>query len=139
MLSVNIDLFQYRDVPDEQQLALIRFALRDGDILWIRADTGAGKTTLLKILAGVLPTFEPCEYKGQVLLDGEILDVERAKKLVSFCFQLPEYQFLFDSVQRQFHTKSSDADGNHFLQMLCHRLGIAQLLKASVRDICRPT
>lgn len=134
-LSVEIDQFRYHDVRDEQQLAHIRFILQDGDILWVRAATGAGKTTLLKILSGVLPTFEPCAYKGQVRLDGEILDAERAKRLVAFCLQLPEYQFLFDSVRRQFSMKPGDAGGGEALHMLCLRLGIAPLLGASIKDI----
>lgn len=135
MLLANIERFSYSDSHDKQHLRNINFTLLPGKVLWVNAPTGGGKTTLLKLLAGILPSFEPCDYTGSVLLDGKLLDAESARYKVSFCFQLPEYQFLFDSVSRQFHLRPGDYLGQKYLSAICEELGIQYLLKESVKDI----
>ncbi len=46
----------------------VNFALRNGQVLWLRGASGAGKSTLLQVLAGEL-----LPQKGQLLLNGQPL------------------------------------------------------------------
>lgn len=131
MLSAHFKFFKYDGSP-EPQLSDLSFQVEYGDILWVQAATGSGKTTLLKILAGILPEFEPCEYQGHIIIDDTVLYSEQLRRLVTFCFQLPEYQFLFDTVRRQFIRSSM---GDNDLAVLCAQLRISELLDLSVKDI----
>lgn len=60
----------------------VRFEVRENEFVCIGGPSGCGKTTLLDILCGLLrPT------KGQVLIDGELVDPKRHN--ISFVFQEP--------------------------------------------------
>ena len=134
MLVVDIDILKYYE-NENFWLKDINFSLRPGSILMIKGITGCGKTTLLKVLAGVIPHLEAetCKYIGDVIFDEKPLTPELIRQNVSFCFQTPEHQFLFDTVRRIFYPRVNEK-ANAFEEQF-YSLGIDNLLNKSIRDI----
>ncbi len=134
MISVNINDMKYPEQTDNFRLGHIHFTAEMGDVIWLKGPNGCGKTTLLKLLSGVIPNLEPCQIKGEVLLDGMEISPDLAAMNISFCFQTPEHQFLFDTVRRQFFSDKTNAD-NVTLESLFTDLGVEYLLDKSIKDI----
>jgi len=69
--AIRLDRLSFR-YPDQRTPALHQVSLRArrGEMLVIMGATGAGKSTLAKCLNGVVPSFQPGELSGEVVLFG---------------------------------------------------------------------
>ena len=55
---------------DREAVAGVSFTLRDGEILGLVGESGSGKSVTAMSIAGLLPR-KKCDYRGDVLVDGE--------------------------------------------------------------------
>ena len=71
----NTPLLELRNIQKDffgnQVLTDINFTLKAGQVLGLVGENGAGKSTLMKILFGMDVIRETGGYKGDVLLNGE--------------------------------------------------------------------
>jgi len=128
-LEVNINNFKYDD-HRYSILSDLEIQLKDGDILWLSGEVGCGKTTLLKIIGGIIPNFENGFLEGEISLNGELTG-ENTFSEVTFCFQHPDNQLLFDSVKRQFFEDEKD------LEPFLNDVGLTEIANKSVMDLSR--
>jgi len=74
----------------------VSFALPESAFVAVVGPNGSGKSSLLQALAGMQPTSH-----GRILLNGQSVREWKAKdrfNKLAFCFQNPEYQFVFERV-----------------------------------------
>jgi ABC-type multidrug transport system fused ATPase/permease subunit len=71
--------FAYPDKPDTAVLQNIDLYLKKGEKLGIVGRSGSGKSTLTKLLLGYYPV-----PKGEILLDGQVIDTRDLARLVSY-------------------------------------------------------
>lgn len=63
---------------DREAVAGVSFTLKDGEILGLVGESGSGKSVTAMSIAGLLPR-KKCDYRGEVLVDGEdMLHARRA-------------------------------------------------------------
>ena len=63
---------------DREAVAGVSFTLKDGEILGLVGESGSGKSVTAMSIAGLLPR-KKCDYRGDVLVDGEdMLHANRA-------------------------------------------------------------
>ena len=78
----------------------VSLTIQDGEFIGIIGHTGSGKSTLVQHLNGLLKP-----SSGQVLVDGEDLNAEKAdrralRQRIGLVFQYPEYQLFEETVAR---------------------------------------
>ena len=117
---------------DKQILKDFNLIVPDKQVLAIVGPSGGGKTTLLRMLAG-LETID----SGQVIYNGEILDVTELEKrnLLGFVFQdfqlFPHLSVLENLTLSPIHTMNvSKEEAEEKAQALLARLGLYEHAKA---------
>ena len=60
-------------------MAGVSFTIRDGEILGLVGESGSGKSVTAMSIAGLLPR-KKCDYRGDVLVDGEDMGELRIDK-----------------------------------------------------------
>ena len=117
---------------DKQILKDFNLIVPDKQVLAIVGPSGGGKTTLLRMLAG-LETID----SGQVIYNGEILDVTELEKrnLLGFVFQdfqlFPHLSVLENLTLSPIHTMNvSKEEAEEKAQDLLARLGLSEHAKA---------
>lgn len=117
---------------DKQILKDFNLIVPDKQVLAIVGPSGGGKTTLLRMLAG-LETID----SGQVIYNGEILDVIELEKrnLLGFVFQdfqlFPHLSVLENLTLSPIHTMNvSKEEAEEKAQDLLARLGLSEHAKA---------
>lgn len=117
---------------DKQILKDFNLIVPDKQVLAIVGPSGGGKTTLLRMLAG-LETID----SGQVIYNGEILDVAELEKrnLLGFVFQdfqlFPHLSVLENLTLSPIHTMNiSKEEAEEKAQDLLARLGLSEHAKA---------
>ena len=117
---------------DKQILKDFNLIVPEKQVLAIVGPSGGGKTTLLRMLAG-LETID----SGQVIYNGEILDVAELEKrnLLGFVFQdfqlFPHLSVLENLTLSPIHTMNiSKEEAEEKAQALLARLGLSEHAKA---------
>ena len=117
---------------DKQILKDFNLIVPEKQVLAIVGPSGGGKTTLLRMLAG-LETID----SGQVIYNGEILDVAELEKrnLLGFVFQdfqlFPHLSVLENLTLSPIHTMNvSKEEAEEKAQGLLARLGLSEHAKA---------
>lgn len=117
---------------DKQILKVFNLIVPEKQVLAIVGPSGGGKTTLLRMLAG-LETID----SGQVIYNGEILDVAELEKrnLLGFVFQdfqlFPHLSVLENLTLSPIHTMNvSKEEAEEKAQGLLARLGLSEHAKA---------
>ena len=117
---------------DKQILKDFNLIVPEKQVLAIVGPSGGGKTTLLRMLAG-LETID----SGQVIYNGEILDVAELEKrnLLGFVFQdfqlFPHLSVLENLILSPIHTMNVSKDeAEEKAQGLLARLGLSEHAKA---------
>ena len=117
---------------DKQILKDFNLIVPDKQVLAVVGPSGGGKTTLLRMLAG-LETID----SGQVIYNGEILDVAELEKrnLLGFVFQdfqlFPHLSVLENLTLSPIHTMNvSKEEAEEKAQDLLARLGLSEHAKA---------
>lgn len=117
---------------DKQILKDFNLIVPEKQVLAIVGPSGGGKTTLLRMLAG-LETID----SGQVIYNGEILDVAELEKrnLLGFVFQdfqlFPHLSVLENLTLSSIHTMNvSKEEAEEKAQALLARLGLSEHAKA---------
>ena len=117
---------------DKQILKDFNLIVPEKQVLAIVGPSGGGKTTLLRMLAG-LETID----SGQVIYNGEILDVTELEKrnLLGFVFQdfqlFPHLSVLENLTLSPIHTMNvSKEEAEEKAQALLARLGLSEHAKA---------
>ena len=117
---------------DKQILKDFNLIVPEKQVLAIVGPSGGGKTTLLRMLAG-LETID----SGQVIYNGEILDVAELEKrnLLGFVFQdfqlFPHLSVLENLTLSPIHTMNvSKEEAEEKAQALLTRLGLSEHAKA---------
>lgn len=117
---------------DKQILKDFNLIVPEKQVLAIVGPSGGGKTTLLRMLAG-LETID----SGQVIYNGEILDVAELEKrnLLGFVFQdfqlFPHFSVLENLTLSPIHTMNiSKEEAEEKAQALLARLGLSEHAKA---------
>jgi len=64
--------------PGVKALDNVSIDFPSGQVTALCGENGAGKSTLGKIIAGIYP---PEKYQGEILLDGQKLDIKKHWKL----------------------------------------------------------
>ncbi|MBG0770903.1 MAG: ABC transporter ATP-binding protein, partial [Anaerolineaceae bacterium] len=73
-----------------------------GSLTLVAGSSGSGKSTLLRSLNGLVPHFTGGEISGVIDVFGKnpiALGPEKMSQWVSFVFQEPESQFIYDRVE----------------------------------------
>lgn len=99
LLKANNLSYSYSMSGDAERLPVlhqVNVIVEEGDFLIVTGPNGAGKTTLGKLIAGMLPA-EECaiELLGKPL---EKWDQAALAEMVGYVFQMPEHQFVADTV-----------------------------------------
>ena len=87
--------------PNQERKVLnnINFELPPGSLTLVTGASGSGKSTLLKCINGLAPHFTGGSVSGEVNIYGHdpiIVGPKGLSKIVSYVFQEPESQFVFD-------------------------------------------
>lgn len=121
-----------KEFGDKQILKDFNLIVPEKQVLAIVGPSGGGKTTLLRMLAG-LETID----SGQVIYNGEILDVAELEKrnLLGFVFQdfqlFPHLSVLENLTLSPIHTMNvSKEEAEEKAQGLLARLGLSEHAKA---------
>lgn len=90
--------------PNQERKVLnnINLELPPGSLTLVTGASGSGKSTLLKCINGLAPHFTGGSVSGEVNIYGHDPIIEGPKglsKIVSYVFQEPESQFVFDIVE----------------------------------------
>jgi energy-coupling factor transport system ATP-binding protein len=101
MIEIHDLTFQY---PTQSQPALqnVHLAVEPGTLTLVAGPSGGGKSTLLRCLNGLVPHFSGGQINGTVSVFGEdpiSAGPTEMSGLVSFVFQEPEAQFVYDIVE----------------------------------------
>ena len=101
MITINHLSFQYpqAEIPILRDVSL---EVLDGSLTLVAGSSGSGKSTLLRSLNGLVPHFTGGEIGGSIDVFGEnpiTLGPEKMAQWVSFVFQEPESQFIYDRVE----------------------------------------
>ncbi len=110
----------YGDVPVWSGLQL---ALPEGAFIAIVGPNGAGKSSLLQVIAGLTPL-----ASGQArLLDrpGQRWKHKELAESVSYCFQNPEFQFIYERVGDELANRAVGADVPAEVMSLLAEFGLA--------------
>ena len=67
MLEIKNVSVGYRD---KKILEGINLSVQAGEFLLICGKSGSGKTTITKLINGIIPHYDECEFSGEVFVDG---------------------------------------------------------------------
>ena len=101
----------------------LQLALPEGAFIAIVGPNGAGKSSLLQVIAGLTPL-----ASGQVrLLDRPVRHWKRKElaERVSYCFQNPEFQFIYERVGDELANRAVGADVPAAVTSLLAEFGLA--------------
>jgi energy-coupling factor transporter ATP-binding protein EcfA2 len=132
MMKVKINKVSY-DPSSLGEIKNININLKKGDILGIAGKTGCGKTTVLKIISGIIPYLKNVEISSSIEIDGKMQSEDLIKK-ISFSFQDPEEQFLFNILEKEVFFGLKDTE-KKYAKRLIHNFSMENLLKKSVKDL----
>lgn len=101
MISINHLSFKY---PKSGKAILqdISLQIPEGAVTLVAGSSGSGKSTLLRSLNGLVPHFTGGEISGSIEVCGQnptLIGPEKMAQWVSFVFQEPESQFIYDRVE----------------------------------------
>ncbi len=101
MITINHLTFKY---PQSEAAILkdISLQIPAGSLTLVAGSSGSGKSTLLRSLNGLVPHFSGGEISGTIDVLGQNptqLGPEKMAQWVSFVFQEPETQFIYDQVE----------------------------------------
>lgn len=85
-------------------LSKVTFAIQPGSLTLATGSSGSGKSTLLRCLNGLVPHFTGGEIGGKLEVLGKDpvkLGPEEMSKWISYVFQEPESQFIYDQVDEE--------------------------------------
>ncbi len=101
----------------------LQLALPKGSFTAIVGPNGAGKSSLLQVIAGLTPL-----AAGQACLLGRPVKTWKRRELaerVSYCFQNPEFQFIFERVGDELANRVVGADTPTEVSALLAEFGLA--------------
>ena len=101
MIKINALSFQYPQ-SSHKVLDNVSLEIPPGTLTLVTGASGSGKSTLLRCINGLVPHFSGGTISGQIQVFGfdPIHEgVEVLANIVSFVFQEPEAQFIFDVVE----------------------------------------
>ncbi|MDA4123366.1 MAG: ATP-binding cassette domain-containing protein [Thaumarchaeota archaeon] len=102
LLSVEGLSFSYLDSP-RAALTDVNLKINRGEIVILAGQSGCGKSTLLRCVNGLIPHMYPGDYKGRIVVDGDVVaetPMGKLAQMVGFLFQNPENQIFMFSVER---------------------------------------
>lgn len=112
----------------------IHLRLKKGDALFVGGPTGCGKTTILKIISGIIPNVQPAKFSGEICLDKKRINLDEAKKDISFSFQDPENQFLMNTIDMEVFFRLNNIERKRAYWLL-NEFGLRKKLKKSLKDL----
>jgi energy-coupling factor transport system ATP-binding protein len=95
--------FKY-EYEEKWALKGLDFEVEKGEFVLITGPTGSGKTTLGLTISGLIPNFIDGSFKGEVLIDGELMTKKNFPELglkVGIVWQNPENQLFGLSVEEE--------------------------------------
>jgi len=97
MIEISNVTYTYMKKTPFEKTALknISFAVGEGEFLAIAGHTGSGKSTLIQIIAGLIDLQD-----GQILVDGESIKNNSARRKIGMVFQYPEHQLFEETVEK---------------------------------------
>jgi energy-coupling factor transporter ATP-binding protein EcfA2 len=94
--------FRYLDA-EKWALAEVNLDIYQGEVVILAGQSGCGKSTLLRGINGLIPHMYPGDYKGRIVVDGNVVSETPMGVLaqkVGLLFQNPENQIFMFSVER---------------------------------------
>jgi len=94
--------FRYLDA-ERWVLTEVNLDINQGEVVILAGQSGCGKSTLLRSINGLIPHMYPGDYKGRVVVDGNVVSEAPMGVLaqkVGLLFQNPENQIFMFSVER---------------------------------------
>jgi energy-coupling factor transporter ATP-binding protein EcfA2/energy-coupling factor transporter transmembrane protein EcfT len=107
----------------------VSFVVRKGAFVALVGPNGAGKSSLLQAMAGLQKlSAGEVEVCGRSLRDVAPADRQR---ILSFCFQNPEYQFIYQTVRDEIANRVTQGQLPEELKQLLQSFGLAGLEEQS--------
>jgi energy-coupling factor transporter ATP-binding protein EcfA2 len=94
--------FRYLDA-EKWALTEVNLEINQGEVVVLAGQSGCGKSTLLRSINGLIPHMYPGDYKGRIVVDGDVVSTTPMGTLaqkVGLLFQNPENQIFMFSVER---------------------------------------
>ncbi|MCB2203097.1 ATP-binding cassette domain-containing protein [bacterium] len=101
MIEIYDLTFKY-PTQSEPALKNVQLTVPPGTLTLVAGPSGSGKSTLLRCLNGLVPHFSGGQISGEISVFGEdpiSAGPSKMADLVSFVFQEPEAQFIYDIVE----------------------------------------
>jgi energy-coupling factor transport system ATP-binding protein len=107
----------------------VNFVVRKGAFVALIGPNGAGKSSLLQAMVGLQKlSAGDVEVHGRSLRDVAPADRQR---ILSFCFQNPEYQFIYQTVKDEIANRVTQGELPEELKQLLQSFGLAGLEEQS--------
>lgn len=140
MLEIKNVSVGYRD---KKILEGINLSVQAGEFLLICGKSGSGKTTITKLINGIIPHYDECEFSGEVFVDGvdtKTSEFYEVSKMVSSVFQNPKTHFfnVNTTMELLFYLENIGCPKDKMKLRLKEMLGlfpISHLLDRSIFDL----